>query len=257
MNTQLSTPLLRAAEDERPSFNLLECFAAHRQRRPDAPAIVCGEQRLTYAGLDAAGNRLAHRLQALGVTRDVPVGMCLEPGTQLLVAMLGVLKAGGAWLPLDPAWPRERLQHMLGVVAPTVLITSGELRERCPSGAHRLFDLDQEQAQIAAQPATDPQLPIAPEQLCYLMFTSGSAGAPKCVMVTHGNLAGLFPPLSAALDFGPDDVWSWFHSASFGFSAALIAGATIATSKPRTSDARTVDVVGWCFMADGVKGGSV
>ena len=67
--------------------------------RPEAPAIVCGEQRLSYAALDAAGNRLAHRLQALGVTRDVPVGMCLEPGTQLLVAMLGVLKAGGAWLP--------------------------------------------------------------------------------------------------------------------------------------------------------------
>jgi amino acid adenylation domain-containing protein len=227
MNTQLSTPLLRAAEDERLSLNLLERFAAHRQLRPEAPAIACGEQRLSYAELDAAANRLAHCLQALGVTRDVPVGICLEPGTPLLVAMLAVLKAGGAWLPLDPAWPRERLQHMLGVVAPTVLITSGALRERCPSGAHRLFDLDQEQAQIAAQPATDPQLPIAPEQLCYLMFTSGSAGTPKCVMVTHGNLAGLFPPLSAALDFGPDDVWSWFHSASFGFSVWEIFGALL------------------------------
>ena len=228
MNTQLSTPLsCAAAMDERLSLGLLERFAAHRQLRPDAPAIVCGEQRLSYAALDAAANRLAHRLQALGVARDLPVGICLEPGTQLLVAMLGVLKAGGAWLPLDPAWPRERLQHMLGVVAPTVLITSGELRERCPTGAHRLFDIDQESAQIAAQPAHDPAVSIVPEQLCYLMFTSGSAGTPKCVMVTHGNLAGLFPPLSAALDFAPDDVWSWFHSASFGFSVWEICGALL------------------------------
>ena len=85
----------RRCEDERLSLSLLERFAAHRQLRPDAPAIVCGEQRLSYAGLDAAANRLAHRLQALGVTRDVPVGICLEPGTQLLVAMLA--RAEGRW----------------------------------------------------------------------------------------------------------------------------------------------------------------
>ncbi|MBM4221893.1 MAG: amino acid adenylation domain-containing protein, partial [Gammaproteobacteria bacterium] len=209
------------------SLGLLERFAAHRHLRPEAPAIACGEQQLSYAGLDAAANRLAHHLRALGVARDVPVGLCLEPGTQLLVAMLAVLKAGGAWLPLDPAWPRERLQHMLGVVGPTVLITSHALRERCPGGAHRLLDIDQESAQIAAQAAVDPVVAIDPDQLCYLMFTSGSGGIPKCVMVTHGNLAGLFPPLSAALDFGPDDVWSWFHSASFGFSVWEICGALL------------------------------
>ena len=79
------------------------------------------------------------RLQDLGVARDVPVGICLEPGTELLVAMLAVLKAGGAYLPLDPAWPRERLQQMLGVVNPAVLISCARLRERCPAGMHELL----------------------------------------------------------------------------------------------------------------------
>lgn len=225
MNTQLSAPLPEAGADLSPG--VLEGFAAHVALRPDAPAIVAGDACLDYAGLDAAANRLAHRLRELGVARDVPVGIFLPPGTGLLVAMLAVLKAGGAWLPLDPAWPAERLQHMLGVVKPPVLISSGSLRERCPSGTHQLVDLDRERASIAAQSAADPAVPIVPEQLCYLMFTSGSGGAPKCVMVTHGNLAGLFPPLCAALDFGPDDVWSWFHSASFGFSVWEILGALL------------------------------
>jgi non-ribosomal peptide synthetase component F/acyl carrier protein len=228
MNTQLRTPPLQAGVlDEPLSLSLLERLAAHVQLRPAAPAIISGQQQLGYAELDAAANRLAHHLQDLGVARDVPVGICLMPGTELLVAMLAVLKAGGAYLPLDPAWPRERLQQMLGVVQPTVLISCTRLRERCPVGTHTLLDLDQERAGIAAQSAADPAVEIVPEQLCYLMFTSGSSGAPKCVMVTQGNLAGLFPPLCAALDFGPDDVWSWFHSASFGFSVWEVHGALL------------------------------
>lgn len=228
MSTLLSTPLPRSdAPDERLSLSLLERLAAHVQLRPDAPAIVCGEQQLGYAELDAAANRLAHRLQELGVARNVPVGICLAAGTELLVAMLAVLKAGGAYLPLDPAWPRERLQHMLGVVRPAVLISCSSLRERCPAGAYERLDIDHEHARIAAQNGADPAVEIVPEQRCYLMFTSGSGGTPKCVMVTHGNLADLFPPLCAALDFGPDDVWSWFHSASFGFSVWEIHGALL------------------------------
>lgn len=228
MSTLLSTPLPGPeATGERLSLSLLERLAAHLQLRPDAPAIVCGQQQLSYAELDAAANRLAHRLQDLGVARDVPVGICLEPGTELLVAMLAVLKAGGAYLPLDPAWPYERLQQMLGVVTPTVLISCTRLRERCPAGTHALLDLDQEHARIAAQSAADPAIEIVPEQLCYLMFTSGSSGTPKCVMVTYDNLSDLFPPLCAALDFGADDVWSWFHSASFGFSVWEIHGALL------------------------------
>lgn len=228
MSTVLNEPLPQtAAPGERLSLGLLERFVAHLQLRPEAPAIICGTQQLSYAELDAAANRLARRLQQLGVARDMPVGICLEPGAELLVAMLAVLKAGGAYLPLDPAWPRERLQHMLGVVRPAVLISSSSLREQYPDGMHRLLELDQERAQLAAQPATDPGVEIVPEQLSYLMFTSGSGGTPKCVMVTHGNLAELFPPLHAALDFGPDDVWSWFHSASFGFSVWEIHGALL------------------------------
>jgi hypothetical protein len=197
MNTQLSTPLLRAAEDEtpvvQPAGTLCGAPAAAARctgnrlwrTAPDLCRARCSSQP---ARTSFAGARCHARCAGWHVSRT---GHATAGGDARRAESRWCLVAAGSGLAT-----RERLQHMLGVVAPTVLITSGELRERCPSGAHRLFDLDQEQAQIAAQPATDPQLPIAPEQLCYLMFTSGSAGAPKCVMVTHGNLAGLFPPLS-------------------------------------------------------------
>ncbi len=205
MSTVLSESLSRSVvPGEGLSLGLLERFAAHLQLRPEAPAIVCGARRLSYAELDAAANRLAHRLQALGVARDVPVGICLEPGTELLVAMLAVLKAGGAYLPLDPAWPRERLQHMLGVVRPAVLISCGGLRERCPVGAHQLLDLDQEQcADRGAALRPIRAWTIVPEQLCYLMFTSGSE---RYAEVRDGHAwqpgRACFRRCRAALDFG-------------------------------------------------------
>jgi non-ribosomal peptide synthetase component F len=102
------------------------------------------------------------------------------------------------------------------------LVTANEQDAGVP-----VVDLDRDQAAIAAGSSANPEVPIEAGQWCYVLFTSGSTGSPKGVPITHGNLAGLFPPLTAALGFGPDDVWTWFHSASFGFSVWELLGALL------------------------------
>ncbi|MDH5275389.1 MAG: amino acid adenylation domain-containing protein, partial [Gammaproteobacteria bacterium] len=202
-------------------------FEALAAAQPRAPLVVYGEWRLSYRDVNSAANRLAHRLVALGVARNVPVGLCLDRGPDLLVAILAVLKAGGAYVPLDPHWPANRLRRMRAAVDPRVLISRTVFLPQFADHAGPVVDLDRDQSVIAAASDANPDVPIDPARWCYVLFTSGSTGAPKGVPVTHGNLLGLFPPLTAALDFGPGDVWTWFHSASFGFSVWELWGALL------------------------------
>ncbi|MEZ5565070.1 MAG: amino acid adenylation domain-containing protein [Gammaproteobacteria bacterium] len=201
-----------------------ETLAAHH---PQAPLVAYGEWRLNYGDVNGAANRLAHRLIGLGVAANVPVGLSLERGPDLLVAILAVLKAGGAYVPLDPHWPADRLRHMSEAARPAVFVTRTAFRSQLPVTASAVIDLDRDQSSIAREPASNPGITIDAGQWCYVLFTSGSTGTPKGVPVTHGNLAALFPPLTAALDLGPQDVWTWFHSASFGFSVWEMCGALL------------------------------
>ncbi len=202
-------------------------FEALAAAQPRAPLVVYGEWRLSYRDVNSAANRLAHRLMALGVTRNVPVGLCLDRGPDLLVAILAVLKAGGAYVPLDPQWPADRLRRMRAAVDPRVLVSRTVFLAQFADHAGPVVDLDRDQSAIAAASAANPEVPIDLAQWCYVLFTSGSTGTPKGVPITHGNLIGLFPPLTAALEFGPGDVWTWFHSASFGFSVWEVWGALL------------------------------
>ena len=113
-----------------PSATLPELFAAQVAQNPDAAAVVFEDATLTYAQLDARANQLAHHLQSLGVGPEVVVGLCVERSLEMMVALLGILKAGGAYLPLDPAYPPERLAFMLEDAAAPVLLTQSALRER-------------------------------------------------------------------------------------------------------------------------------
>lgn len=205
---------------------------AHAAATPDAMAIVYGEWRLTYRDLNAAANRLARRLLAAGVgggSAPGPVGLCLSRGPDLLVALLAVLKVRASYLALDPSWPAERLARMVATAAPRLVVSRAALRGLVatvdPAGTVPVLDLDREQGPIRASSSADLAEDILPADDCYLMFTSGSTGTPRGVALTHGNLANLFPPLTAALDLGPEDIWTWFHSCSFGFSVWEIWGA--------------------------------
>ncbi|MDQ3974650.1 MAG: amino acid adenylation domain-containing protein, partial [Actinomycetota bacterium] len=167
---------------------LADLVEAQVARSPDALAVTDHEARLTYAELDARANRLAWHLVALGVGPDVPVAICVERSTDLAVGLLGVLKAGGACLPLDPSYPRQRLAFMLGDAAPPVLLAQERLLARLPSYAGHIVCLDADRAAIARHPARRPTSGTGPDHLAYVLYTSGSTGQPKGVMLAHRGL---------------------------------------------------------------------
>ncbi len=165
-----------------PQVCVHDAFAAQAAARPEAVAVVHEERRLTYGELDRRANALAHRLQALGVGPDVPVGVCLERSPELLVALLGVLKAGGAYLPLDPGLPGERLEAMLAESRAPALLTRPGLLARLPAGAPPALCVDEVGCDACeAAPATA----VTPDHLAYVTYTSGSTGRPKGVAVPH------------------------------------------------------------------------
>ncbi|HEV3049324.1 MAG TPA: amino acid adenylation domain-containing protein, partial [Longimicrobium sp.] len=164
-----------------------DLFAAQAARTPHAPALVHAGQVLDYAGLEHAANRLANRLRRLGVGPETGVGICLERGPELVVAMLAILKAGGAYIPLDPAYPRERLGYMLQDAGVALVITESSLADRLPQGAAVLL-LDVERDAIAAESTAAPESGVLPENLSHVIFTSGSTGRPKGVMIRHSSV---------------------------------------------------------------------
>ncbi|HEX8319616.1 amino acid adenylation domain-containing protein, partial [Longimicrobium sp.] len=169
-----------------------ERFEAQAGRTPGAVAVVFEDRELTYGELNARANRLAHHLRSLGLGPDVRVGICVEREPELVVAVLGVLKSGGAYLPLDPAYPRERLLDMVRDSAPVVMLTQGSLAARLAELDVPLLSLDEDAAWWAGQPATNPErAALSPEHLTYVIYTSGSTGRPKGVMMTHGGASNL------------------------------------------------------------------
>jgi amino acid adenylation domain-containing protein/non-ribosomal peptide synthase protein (TIGR01720 family) len=163
-------------------------FAEWVRRTPDAPAVVCGGETLTYGELDRRSSRLAHHLRALGVGPEARVGVCLERSAALLVAYLGTLKAGGAYVPLDPEFPPDRLSWLLDDSRATVLLTHAGVARGLPPHGARVVRLDADAAEIAACPAEGPRGGATGANLMYLIYTSGSTGRSKGVMVEHRQL---------------------------------------------------------------------
>jgi amino acid adenylation domain-containing protein len=165
-------------------------------RTPDSVALVYTDlrqpvQHLTYAELDQRANQLAHYLRALGVGPEVRVGICLDRSCDLIVAMFGVLKAGGAYTPLDPTYPHDRLRFMLEDAQITLLIAHERLAGALPESTKRVLYLDAERERIARAPAQPPVGQVTPENLAYLIYTSGSTGSPKGVLVPHRGLGNV------------------------------------------------------------------
>ena len=186
-----------------PVATLPELFSAQAARSPDAVAVVFGEQRLSYAALDARANQLAHHLRRLGVGPEVVVGLCVERSLEMLVGLLGILKAGGAYLPLDPSYPPERLAFMLEDARAPVLLTQAALRQRIPEHRGTIVELDADWSAIARQPTTAPGNNLHPQNTAYVIYTSGSTGTPKGVAVSHGGVTNLAQPRSIGLPSRP------------------------------------------------------
>ncbi|RSM33523.1 non-ribosomal peptide synthetase, partial [Amycolatopsis balhimycina DSM 5908] len=185
---------------------LPDLFAEQAARTPDAAALVFEGFELSYAELEARANRLARKLVGLGVGPESVVALALERSPELVVGMLAVVKAGGAYLPVDPGLPLERIRFVVEDAGVMLVVDSPEF---CADVAG--FD---------AGPVSDVDriVPLLPGHSAYVIYTSGSTGKPKGVVVPHRNVVALFAASRGLFGFGAGDVWSWFHSFAFDFS---------------------------------------
>jgi amino acid adenylation domain-containing protein/non-ribosomal peptide synthase protein (TIGR01720 family) len=168
---------------------LQQLIAEQAARQPNAVAVSCGSEQLSYRELNEQANQLAHHLRALGVGPETITGVCLERSVRLPVALLGILKAGGAYLPLDPEYPLERLSFMLADSGAPVLITERQWQQHFSEQALRAVVLEEEQEAIASCARSNPESEVGPGNLAYVIYTSGSTGQPKGVMIAHANLS--------------------------------------------------------------------
>ncbi len=193
------------------------CFEEQVERQPQGVALTAGAVSLTYEALNERANRLAHHLQSLGVGPEVRVGVCLPRSGDAVVALLATLKAGGAYLPLDPEYPTARLAFMIDDGHVEVVITSSAWLDRLDADASRVVCLDRDAEQIAAMPPSNPSSTVGADDVAYVLYTSGSTGAPKGVMIEHrAVVARLF-----GVDYVRfDEVGALLHMAPLSFDAA-------------------------------------
>jgi glutamate-1-semialdehyde-2,1-aminomutase len=168
-----------------------EAISLQAGLRPEAPAVVFGDDVLSYRELEERANRLAHFLIAHGVTQSMLVGLCIPRSPAMIVGLLGILKAGAAYVPLEPSLPHQRLALILEDAAIHLIVTLESTASALPKGNWATVLLDAEQATIARQPHAQPVRPVGPRDAAYVIYTSGSTGRPKGVVVEHGAVCNL------------------------------------------------------------------
>ena len=204
---------------------LYERFEHHAAVRPDAVAVVCDGGALTYHELNRRANQVAHALRRRGVGPEGIVGLHLDRSLELIVGLLGIQKAGGAYLPLDPAYPSERLRYMLEAAGARVSVTHESLADRLTAPDLDVLRLDGTFRHVARERDTNPECRLEAAHPSYVIFTSGSTGRPKGVAVTHGNAHRLLTSTAEWFHFSETDVWTLFHSCAFDFSVWELWGA--------------------------------
>ncbi|MGP4001154.1 amino acid adenylation domain-containing protein [Streptomyces sp. 8N706] len=202
--------------------SLLDQFEARVASGPDAVALECGGKRLSYRELEARANQLAHHLGSLGVGPEDVVGVCLGRGFDAVVGLLGVLKTGGAYLPLDPGLPGKRLAHMTEDVNARVIITTSAYASRLLTGGRHILLYDQESAAIAERPATHPESVRDNRALMYVIYTSGSTGMPKGISLTWQTLRNIVRFDLHRDHYLGDDPVTCLQFASVGFDVSFL-----------------------------------
>ncbi|MEP6148413.1 MAG: amino acid adenylation domain-containing protein, partial [Nisaea sp.] len=218
------------------STTLVHAIEERAARHPNAPALVDRKESLDYGEVNESANQLAHYLDRHGIGRGDIVALCLEPGPEAVVALLGIVKAGAAYLPLDPAYPAERLAAMLSGSKARLVLSKGDLVDQLPSGTE-ICRLDAIAATLAEESVVNPATRPAPDDLLYVIFTSGSTGAPKGAGVYHKGFANLLQWYCAALDLGPHDRGLLVSALGFDLTqknlfAPLISGAALHFPEP-------------------------
>jgi amino acid adenylation domain-containing protein len=201
-------------------LSISELFVAQAGRSPEATAVACKGETLSYGELDRRSNRLARSLIEAGAGPERIVGLCVERSIDMIVALLAILKSGAGYLPLDPDYPRARLAYMIEDAGPVITVTRASLQERLPKDARLLpFDLAEEAARTAAQ--SDAAVPprAAPQNAAYVIYTSGSTGKPKGVAVSQAALVNCVVYFSKRIGLTPADRWLSVTSMSFDIAA--------------------------------------
>ena len=220
------------ATDDEDQGGVHRAIEAWVRRTPDAVAVACGGEELTYRALDARANRLANALAAQGVTRGDLVGLCAERGLDLVVGMVGIWKAGAAYLPIDPAYPQERIAYLLADSKVGVLVVERRLEAGLPDHRARVVRFDGPEVHRAAD--TPPRVEVESTDLAYAIYTSGSTGKPKAALLEHKGLLNVHREQARLFGVGPG--WRVLQFASPSFDAAtfelvdaLPKGATLVT----------------------------
>ena len=206
-----------------PSIAVHAVFEAQAAATPDAPAVLFESSVVTYRELNEQANRLAHRLMRLGVARGSLVCLCMDRSPHLVVALLGILKAGGAYVPLDPAYPDNRLALVLADTAAPVVLAQPSTAARLAALADRVRILCPELDGLASEPATNPDCGVTGQDVVYVMYTSGSTGMPKGVLVRHRGVVRLVRGADYC-NFGPDEVFLLHSPLTFDASTFEIWG---------------------------------
>jgi amino acid adenylation domain-containing protein len=204
-----------------------ELFEAQVARRPNAVAVTCGKDVLTYAQLNARANQLAHFLRKRGAGPESLVAMYMDRSLELVIAILAIVKAGAAYVPLDSTYPADRLAFMLDDSKPALLLTEESMRPAIPRCAAQVVCVDTERDAIASEIVQNPVTNVNGDNLVYVIYTSGSTGQPKGALITHRNVVRLFEATWPWYQFDEHDVWTMFHSYAFDFSVWEMWGALI------------------------------
>ena len=171
-----------------PALCLHHLFEAQVLRSPQLTALLCSDRSLSYLELNDRANQLAHLLRSRSIGPDSLVALCLPRSSHLVIALLAVLKAGAAYLPLDPDFPQERLSFMLADARVSLVLTVEALQQRVPQASAELLCLDTRSRELSALSTENPSIAVEPENLAYVIYTSGSTGVPKAVMIEHRNV---------------------------------------------------------------------